>query len=212
MDEAGFAPTLPATYSWYPVGKQLRIPFEATQERRVNAIGVLFTHGSQAGRFEFETRVSLPRSRAKKPRKTPEEIAAQHGVGLHEIGSIDAHCFLAFVWRIAGRPVDAPVNWRREVPLYIVLDNYSVHKCQVVKDAMAALEAANVYLFYLPSYSPELSDIEPVWNDVKHHRITTRSYGQAGCLKRGVDAGLYDEAERLRLAYAQTAASVPQPT
>lgn len=207
----GFSPTLPTAYSWYPVKERLSIPFEATQERRVNAIGALFTHGPEAGRFEFETRVSLPQSRAKTPRKTPEEIARQHGVALHEVGKIDGELFLAFIWRIAGRPADAPVGWRREIPLHIVLDNYSVHKCQVVKDALAALEAANIYLFFLPSYSPELSDIEPVWTDVKYHRTTTRSYALAGGLKRGVDAALHDKAAQLRREYSGTAPLLPQP-
>jgi hypothetical protein len=192
---------LPTTYSWYLVGERLSIPYEATQGRRVNAIGAYFTHGPEAGKFEFDTRVSLPQSRAKTPRTTPAVIAAKHGVELHEVGTIDSECFLAFVWRIAGRPVDAPIDWRREIPLHIVLDNYSVHKSQVVKDALEALEAANVHLFYLPSYSPELSDIEPVWKDVKHHRMTTRSFALAGGLKRGVDSALLDKAEQLRRAH-----------
>ncbi|MBI3946104.1 MAG: transposase [Armatimonadetes bacterium] len=81
-----------------------------------------------------------------------------------------------------------------------------MHKCQVVKDALAALEAANVHLFYLPAYSPELSRIEPVWKDVKHHGMPTRSYTLAGDLKRGVDVALQEKAQRLRLAYAVRAA------
>ena len=192
------------------MGAPFNIPFEATQERRVNVIGAFFSHGPQAGRFEFEARVSLPQSRAKTPRKTPEEIALKHGVELGEVGPIDGQCFLSFVWRLADRPWDAPTDWRREIPLHIVLDNYSVHKCQAVKEALSALEAANVHLFYLPSYSPELSDIEPIWNDVKHHRMTTRSHAQAGGLKRAVDAALAGKAEQLRRDHSETAALLPQ--
>ena len=72
--------TLPTCYSWFPIGKVLRIPYEAPQGRRVNAIGAYFSHGRLAGKFVFETYASLPKSRAKKQRKTPEQIAAAHGL------------------------------------------------------------------------------------------------------------------------------------
>lgn len=68
--------------------------------------------------------------------------------------------------------------WKRERPLYIVPDNYSVHVGQAVRDALPTLEAADVHLFYLPSYSPELSELEPIWNAVKHHEMSVRSYSQ----------------------------------
>jgi len=37
-----------------------------------------------------------------------------------------------------------------------------------VQQELDALAAAGIELFYLPSYSPELSGIEPIWHDVKH--------------------------------------------
>lgn len=198
---------MPTTYSWSPVGERLLVPFEATQERRVNALGALYSHGPEAGRFEFETLASLPKSRSQNPRTTPEEIALRHGVDPHEVGCFDGERLVSFLWKLADRPADALADWKRELPLHIVLDNYSVHKGQVVKDALPALEAANIHLFYLPAYSPELSDIEPVWKDVEHHGIPIRSYALAGNLKRGVDTGLQEKAERLRAAYAERAAA-----
>ena len=99
-----------------------------------------------------------------------------------DVGPIDAAFTLAFIWQSAGRPPDAPAGWRRERPLIIYLDNYSVHTSKQVKAARAELAAANVFLVYLPSYSPELSDIEPVWNDVKYRRMTRRSFDCLGDL------------------------------
>lgn len=193
------------TYSWFPVGQRLEVAFEATQERRVNAVGAVFTHGPQAGRFEYETYVSLPKSRSKKPRLTPEEVASKHEVALPEVGSIDGPRLLSFIWRIAGRPSGAPANWQRVIALWIVLDNYSVHKCSVINEALAELAAAGIHLFYLPAYSPELSDIEPVWNDLKHHGMPFRSYETAGSLKRAVDTALASKAAKLQRAYSETA-------
>ncbi len=196
--------TLPICYSWFPIGSVLRIPYEAPQGRRVNAIGAYFSQGPQAGRFVFETYVSLPRNRAKKQRKTPEQIAAAHGLIPAEVGPIDSARFLTFVWRVAGRPLGFDEDWKRERPLYLVLDNYSVHVSQAVQEAIPMLEAANVFCFYLPSYSPQLSKIEPVWNATKHHEIPVRSHSQVKDLKTAVDAALTRKAEALSAAKQET--------
>lgn len=192
--------TQPTNYSWFPVGKRLTIPFEANRGRRVNVIGGYFSHGPQAGRFEFETRVSLPQSKAKNPRKTAGERADEHGVKPEEVGRIDAECFLSFVWQLAGQPEDAPDGWRRERPLVIPLDNYSVHKCGRVEEERSELKAADVHLFPLPSYSPELSDIEPIWQDVKHHELTKRSHDRLGELLLEVRSALQKKAAKLLAA------------
>ena len=57
---------------------------------------------------------------------------------------------------------------------------------------------------YLPSYSPELSRIEPDWNDIKQHHLVKRSYETVGELKRAVDEGLSRKAELLLQAQAKT--------
>jgi transposase len=87
----------------------------------------------------------------------------------------------------------------------IALDNYSVHKSQIIQEAIPALEAADVYLFSLPSYTPELSGIEPVWNDVKYREMTRRSHKTAGELKRAVDDALKRKADKLLACHSKTA-------
>jgi hypothetical protein len=136
LDEAGFSMTLPPCRSWFPEGERLEVPYEAPQGRRVNAIGAHFTHGPAAGRFEHQSWASLPKSRAKTQRKTqrktPEQLAAAHGLKPEEVGAITSERLLAFVWRIAGWPEGAE-DWVRARELKVVLDNYSVHKSEVVE-------------------------------------------------------------------------------
>ena len=196
--------TLPPCYSWTPIGRVLRIPYEAPQGRRINAIGGYFSHGPMTGRLLFSTYAGLPKNRAKKRRKSAEEIAAAHGLLPSEIGPIDSERFLAFVWRMAGRPEIYVEGWKRERPLYIVLDNYSVHTGQVVAEEIPVLEAANVFFFYLPSYCPELSEIEPIWNAVKHHEMPVRSYSQVKDLKSAVDEALTTRVITLQAAQQNT--------
>jgi hypothetical protein len=196
--------TLPTSYSWFPIGERLRVCYEAPQGRRVNAIGAYFSHGPLAGGFAHRSWASLPKSRAKKQRKTAQESAAAHGLCADEVGPIDAARFLTFVWQIAGRPDNAPAAWKRERPLCIVLDNYWVHKSQPIEEALPALEAADVYLLYLPSYSPELSGIEPIWNDIKRHQMPTRSHQQVAELKGAVDDALARKADQLRQGHTKS--------
>ena len=196
--------TLPPSRSWFPEGERLEVAYEAPQGRRVNVIGAHFTHGPDAGRFEYQSWACLPKSRAKKPRKTTEEMAAAHGLKVEEVGAIDSERLVAFIWRIAGRGSEAGADWSRERELAVVLDNYSVHKSEVVEQAKGKLEAAGVTLVFLPSYSPELSRIEPDWNDIKQHHLPVRSFEQVADLKRAVDEALDRKAHQLQQAHTRT--------
>ncbi len=111
---------------------------------------------------------------------------------------------VAFIWQVAQRPQGAPADWRRERPLRIVLDNYSVHKSQTVAEARAAWTAAGIELVYLPSYCLDLSAIEPIWNDTKQHYLPTRSFSTVAQAKRAVDDALAAKAQRLQDATVKT--------
>lgn len=204
LDEAGFAPTLPTAYSWSVVGERLEVAYEAPEGRRVNAIGAYFSQGPQAGAFHHQSWASLPKSRAKKQPPTLAEAAAAHQLSPEEVGRIDSERLLEFIWKIAGRPAVHADDWRRERELVVVLDNYSVHKSEEVRAALPELAAANVTLWYLPSYSPELSEIEPIWHAVKHRDMVRRSYDVLGSLKRDVDDTLERKAVALYAARRKT--------
>jgi len=191
----GMAMTLPAAYSWSPVGQTVTVPFEANAGRRLNVIGGYFSHGAMAGRLEYELYLGLPKSSG---RKTKGRIVTlPEGVSLEEVGPIDAERLLAFLWRLAGRPAVHASDWKRVRPLHIWLDNYSVHKSRLIQAALPALEAADVHLRRLPPYSPELSKIEPIWNDVKHHEMTTRSSNNILEWRAAARAALDRKASRL---------------
>jgi hypothetical protein len=167
-------------------------------------IGGYVTHGPAAGKFEFVSFASLPKTRGKAA--DPVATAAKHGLTADEVGVIDSQTFVGFLWELAGRPADAGADWQRPVPLEIWLDNYSVHKCEVVQRRRAELERAKVTLHYLPAYCPELSGIEHVWQDVKHYRLTRRSYQQAGDLKQAIDLALTRKAATMKKSSASLAA------
>jgi DDE superfamily endonuclease len=186
------------------MGERLAIPYEAPQGRRVNAIGLYFSQGPQAGRFLFETVASLPEQRAKKARKSRVEQAAAHGLREEQVGKIDSERLIAFIWQAAGRPVVHDGQWCRERPLVIWLDNYSVHKSERVRAELPEWERAGITLCYLPSYSPELSRMEPIWHPVKHQEIVRRSHALLGDLMLTVDEALNQKAVDLLAAPGET--------
>ena len=190
--------TLPTSSSWFLQGERLCVPYQAPQGRRVNVIGAHFTHGPAAGRLEHQSWAVLPKRRAKQPRVSMEARAAAQGLSVDEVGPIDADRVVAFVWRVAGRPADAPADWTRERALYVAWDNYAVHKSETVRAAQEQWAAAGVQVAPLAAYCPEQSGIEPVWNDVKQHQLPVRSFEHVADLKHAVDHALTCKAAQLR--------------
>jgi DDE superfamily endonuclease len=165
LDESGFAPTLPTTYTWARAKVRARVPYEAPQRRRVNVLGAWAPLGSHP-RFAYISRT----------------------------GKLDSAACLAFVWReVGGMPTplgEVPAGFRRAPRCVVVLDNYSVHRSRAVQDALPGLAAAGIELVYLPPYSPELNLIEGLWRHVKHEELPVRSYPTAQALQAAVDHAL----------------------
>ena len=57
----------------------------------------------------------------------------------------------------------------------------------------------------MPAYSPKLSRMEPVWQDVRYRGLPIRSYADLGELKRAVEHALARKALDLRAARQETA-------
>jgi putative transposase len=76
-----------------------------------------------------------------------------------------------------------------DVPRVVVLDNAGIHTSRVVKAARPSLSKLGIYLYYLPAYSPELNRIEPVFKQVKHHEMPTRSFATRADLRKAVEDG-----------------------
>jgi transposase len=78
--------------------------------------------------------------------------------------------------------------WSRR-PRVVVLDNASFHTSAVVRLARRALAASGIYLYFLPTYSPELNLIESVFRQVKHQEIPQRSFTTRAELRNAVAVG-----------------------
>jgi transposase len=84
------------------------------------------------------------------------------------------------------------------VPRVVVLDNAGIHTSKVVKAARPGLAKLGIYLYYLPPYSPELNRIEPVFKQVKHHDMPTRSFTSKADPRKAVEDGFETFRRRLQ--------------
>ncbi len=115
-------------------------------------------------------------------------------------GRYDGAAHLAFVRRV-----------KREAsahrPCVIVLDNYSVHRCGVVKDETPALASEGLTFFFLPPYCPWLNEIEPLWRQVKYQDLPDRSHETEAALRAAVEAALWGRDEAMKISDTQLPAS-----
>ena len=80
----------------------------------------------------------------------------------------------------------------------VVVDNYSIHRSKVVKDARRRLRRQGIVLYYLPPYIPELNDIEGVFGAFKHHDMPERSYKSLHELGESIDSAFVRADQRLK--------------
>jgi transposase len=85
-----------------------------------------------------------------------------------------------------------------KLPRVVVLDNASFHTSKVIRGARKDLADSGIYLYFLPPYSPELNEIEPVFRQVKHQEIPQRSFTTRSGLRVAVEVGFGSYGRRLR--------------
>jgi hypothetical protein len=101
-------------------------------------------------------------------------------------GKLRSEHLVAFLTELPAAPV----------PTVVVLDNGSIHRSKETRAAIPDLWARGVYLSFLPSYSPELNEIEPAFRALKHHHLPERRYTTVPALLDAVSGAFktYEEA------------------
>ena len=81
--------------------------------------------------------------------------------------------------------IEAINSWRTSLdkPTVLVLDNARIHHAKLVTDWLADWESANLYVFFLPAYSPHLNRIERLWLKAKQRWLKPADYSDLATLK-----------------------------
>lgn len=77
-----------------------------------------------------------------------------------------------------------------DVPIILIVDNYSSHTAHLVRDWLAQQERLDLY--YLPKYCSHLNPVEGIWLRLKNKIAANRLYGSIQSLLEAVDV-FFDE-------------------
>ncbi len=75
--------------------------------------------------------------------------------------------------------VDSIEEWVAEKlsrPRVLVLDNARIHRSRLMQGKLAEWESKNLYIFFLPAYSPHLNLIETLWRKMKYEWLKAEDY------------------------------------
>lgn len=75
--------------------------------------------------------------------------------------------------------VDSIDEWVAEKllkPRVLVLDNARIHRSRLMHEKLVEWEAKNLYVFFLPAYSPHLNLIETLWRKMKYEWLKAEDY------------------------------------
>lgn len=68
----------------------------------------------------------------------------------------------------------------------LVLDNAPIHHSELFKKQIRLWEEKNLFIFFLPKYSPHLNKIETLWRKTKYEWIRPEDYSSYKTLKQAV--------------------------
>jgi len=82
--------------------------------------------------------------------------------------------------------IDDFVMHKVKRPTVIILDNASIHTSRMMMSKRKDWEAKDVFLFFLPKYSPHLNRIETLWRKTKYEWLKPKHYKSWRTLTRAV--------------------------
>ncbi len=120
-------------------------------------------------------------------------ITPQRSKRLNVFGFLSREC-AAQTWTsdraiTAQFVVDAIEEWVAEKlvkPRVLVLDNARIHRSRLMQGKLAEWEAKNLYVFFLPAYSPHLNLIETLWRKMKYEWLKAEDYASFEKLSEAV--------------------------
>jgi transposase len=148
IDEAGFNRNMHRSYGWCEVGTPCKIKVE-TRGPNVSILGAI----SKDGLITLSRKEIITTAAAGKRQRTDDTPAVKRK-------GTTSNDFLEFIEQVLTTIDAAGMNYK-----YLVLDNASIHKANLVRDWV---EQRGYQLLFLPPYSPFLNPIEEFWSKLKN--------------------------------------------
>lgn len=124
----------------------------------------------------------------------PIRILPQRGKQINVLGFMkssgdEVHTFSKEGSVKADFVIDAINSWRTTLvkPTVLVLDNARIHHSHLLKACLSGWEDENLYIFFLPAYSPHLNRIERLWLKAKQRWLKPSDYIDLSSLETSLD-------------------------
>jgi len=78
----------------------------------------------------------------------------------------------------------------------IILDNATIHHSDNFKEKIKEWASKDLYIFYLPTYSPHLNIIETLWRKIKYEWLKPHHYESWTILKENINKILLEIGEK----------------
>jgi transposase len=85
----------------------------------------------------------------------------------------------------------------------VVLDNATIHHSDELKDKMQEWEQKDLYIFFLPTYSPHLNLIETLWRMIKYRWLKAKDYLDFSTLTEAVENIINDIGKNLKINFSE---------
>lgn len=113
----------------------------------------------------------------------PIEILPQRGKTINTFGIMNLHGNQVVVNTKEGSiksdfVINAIEEWLVKIqkPTVLILDNAPIHKAKIFQDKIQEWQTKNLFIFFLPPYSPHLNRIETLWRKTKYQWIKPKDY------------------------------------
>lgn len=135
-------------------------------------------------------------------------ITAEKGKRLSVFGFLNREC-AARMWtsertvtaQFVVNCIDEWVAEKLPTPRVLVLDNARVHRSRLVQGKLAEWEEKNLFVFFLPTYSPHLNLIETLWRKMKYEWLKPPDYASFTTLTEAVKKILSDIGKEYKIKF-----------
>lgn len=85
----------------------------------------------------------------------------------------------------------------------LVLDNAPIHHSETFKDKIDEWQQKDLYIFFLPTYSPHLNLIETLWRKIKYEWLKPKDYLNFDTLTNAVESIVLEIGKKYKINFGE---------
>ena len=84
-----------------------------------------------------------------------------------------------------------------------MLDNAPIHHCETFKEKIDEWQQKDLYIFFLPAYSPHLNLIETLWRRIKYDWLKPQDYLNFDTLTNAVENIMLEVGKKYKINFGE---------